>query len=292
MIGDRNGRKTVILLMHCPDKQGILASITEFINKNQGNILYLDQHVDRGEGIFYTRIEWDLDGFLIPGDKIEEYFQTLFGLRYNITWWRIYFSDKKPSMAILVSKMPHCLYDLLSRYAAGEWDVHVPVIISNHPDLEKVAKQFGIPYHCVAITKENKAEAEAREIEILKKYSVDFIVLARYMQILSGDFISHFPGKIINIHHSFLPAFIGAKPYHAAHKRGVKIIGATSHYVTTDLDGGPIIEQDVARITHKDTVGSLIHKGRDLERIVLSRAVEKHLEHKVLVYNNRTVIFS
>ena len=292
MKGENNGRDTAILLMHCPDEHGILASITEFINKNHGNILYLDQHVDREERIFYTRIEWELDGFLIPKEKINEYFETLFAKQYNISWWRIYLSDVKPRMAIMVSKMPHCLYDILARHAAGEWDVEIPLIISNHPDLEKVAKQFDIPFFHIPVTANTKAEAEKQELELLKKFKINFIVLARYMQILSPDFISHYKEKVINIHHSFLPAFMGAKPYHAAHQRGVKIIGATSHYVTTDLDAGPIIEQDVVRITHKDTIGGLIHKGRDLEKIVLSRAVDKHLQHKVLVYNNRTVVFS
>ena len=292
MVGDKNGRETAVLLMHCPDKQGILAAITEFINENNGNIIYLDQHVDRQEGIFYTRIEWDLNGFVIPKEKVKDYFETLFGSKYNLTWWRIYFSDRKPRMAIMVSKMPHCLYDLLARHAAGEWDVEIPLIISNHDDLAHVAGQFKIPYQYFPVTKENKDEVEAAELALLKKNEVDFIVLARYMQILSPDFIKQYPERVINIHHSFLPAFMGAKPYHAAHQRGVKIIGATSHYVTSDLDAGPIIEQDVVRITHKDSIPGLVLKGRDLEKIVLSRAVQKHLERKVLVYKNRTVVFS
>lgn len=287
----KNTRETAVLLMHCSDKQGILASITEFINKNHGNIVYLDQHVDREEGKFYMRVEWELEGFLIPTEKIEEYFETLFAQKYEMKW-NIYFPTKKPRMAIFVSKMSHCLFDLLARYSDGELNVEIPLIISNHPDLEEVGKRFDIPYHVFKITKENKAEQEAKEIELLKKHNVDFIVLARYMQIISPEFISQFPDKIINIHHSFLPAFVGAKPYHAAHKRGVKIIGATSHYVTNDLDAGPIIDQGVTRVTHKDSIPSLVRKGRDLEKIVLSNAVAKHLERKVLVYNNRTVIFS
>lgn len=292
MIRSRKEGETAVLLMHCPDKQGILASVTEFINLNHGNILYLDQHVDKEEGVFYTRIEWDLDNFLIPKEKIEEYFETLFVQRYNMSWWRIYFSGRLPRMAIFVSKMPHCLYDLLARYAAGEWLVEIPLIVSNHPDLEKVATRFDIPFYHIPVSKENKKEAEEKALKLLKDNGVNFIVLARYMQILSQDFISNYRERIINIHHSFLPAFMGAKPYHAAHERGVKIIGATSHYVTSDLDAGPIIEQDVVRITHKDSVESLVSKGRDLEKIVLSRAVEKHLQRKVLVYNNRTVVFS
>lgn len=281
---------TAVLLLHCPDRPGILAAVTEFINQHKGNILYLDQYVNREEKVFFMRIKWDLTNFQIPKDKIQEYFQTLLAGRYDMIF-RLYFSDTKPRMAIFVSKMPHCLYDLLARYAAGEWHVDIPLIISNHPDLEMVAKRFDIPYHYFPINKENKAEQEAAILELLRINGVTFCVLARYMQILSEAFISHYPNRIINIHHSFLPAFMGAKPYHAAHERGVKIIGATSHYVTTDLDAGPIIEQDVTRISHVDTVDVLIRKGRDLEKIVLSRAVEKHIERKTLTYKNRTVVF-
>ena len=195
-------------------------------------------------------------------------------------------------MAIFVSKMSHCLYDILARYTAGEWNVEIPVIISNHPDLESVAKRFDIDYHVFPINKDNKIEQEAKELELLKEYDIDFIVLARYMQVVSSDFIMHYPDKIINIHHSFLPAFMGAKPYHAAFERGVKLIGATSHYVTTDLDAGPIIEQDIVRISHKDSIADLVYKGQDLEKIVLSRAVEKHIDRKILTYRNKTVVFN
>ncbi|MFW9596418.1 MAG: formyltetrahydrofolate deformylase [Paludibacter sp.] len=281
---------TATLLIHCPDRPGILAAVTEFINQHKGNILYLDQYVNREESVFFMRIEWDLSNFQIPKDKVEEYFQTLLGLRYEMNF-RLYFSDAKPRMAIFVSKMSHCLYDLLSRYAMGEWNVEIPVIISNHPDMEHVARQFGIEYHCIPVTKETKPEQEAKQLAILKQHNINFCVLARYMQVLSADFINHYPNRIINIHHSFLPAFAGAKPYHAAHARGVKIIGATSHYVTSDLDAGPIIEQDVTHISHKDTIEELVRKGRDLEKIVLSHAVEKHIERKVLTYQNRTVVF-
>lgn len=281
---------TATLLIHCPDKPGILAAATEFINQHKGNILYLDQYVNREEAVFFMRIEWDLTNFQIPKEKIEEYFQTLLGLRYDMSF-RLYFSDAKPRMAIFVSKMSHCLYDLLSRYAMGEWNVEIPVIISNHPDMEPVARQFGIEYHCIPVTKETKAEQEAKQLEVLKSHNITFCVLARYMQVLSAGFIEHYPNRIINIHHSFLPAFAGAKPYHAAHARGVKIIGATSHYVTSDLDAGPIIEQDVTHISHKDTIEELVRKGRDLEKIVLSHAVEKHIERKILTYQNRTVVF-
>lgn len=283
--------KTAILLMYCPDKQGILAVVTDFINKNGGNIVYLDQYVDRTEKIFFMRVEWELNDFIIPDDKIEEYFSTLYAQKYNMVF-KLYFSEKLPRMAIFVSKMSHCLYDMLARYTAAEWKVEIPLIISNHPDMQEAAERFGIEYHCLPITKENKKEQEEKELELLKKHNIHFIVLARYMQVLSADFINHYEQKIINIHHSFLPAFVGAKPYHAAFDRGVKLIGATSHYVTNDLDAGPIIEQDIVRISHKDTVDNLIAKGRDLEKIVLSRAVGKHIERKILTYKNKTVVFN
>ena len=279
------------LLLYCPDKQGILAEVTDFITVNKGNIIYLDQYVDHAENIFFMRIAWDLNGFLIPKEKIEEYFDTLYARKYDMTF-RLYFSGTKPRMAIFVSKMSHCLYDLLARYIAGEWNVEIPLIISNHPDLESVGKRFDIPFYVFPINKENKEEQERAEMELLAQHNINFIVLARYMQIISEKMIEAYPNRIINIHHSFLPAFIGAKPYHAAFERGVKIIGATSHYVTTELDAGPIIEQDVVRITHKDAIEDLVNKGKDLEKIVLSRAVQKHIERKVLAYKNKTVIFS
>ncbi|MDP4240917.1 MAG: formyltetrahydrofolate deformylase [Bacteroidota bacterium] len=281
---------TAVLLIHCPDKPGILAVVTEFINQHKGNILYLDQYVNRQEKAFFMRVEWDLTAFQIPKDKIEEYFETLVAVRFDMNF-RLYFADTKPRMAIFVSKMSHCLYDLLARYSADEWQVEIPLIISNHPDMESVAKRFDIDYYYFPITKENKAEQEQKQLELLREKEINFCVLARYMQVLSADFIDHYPNRIINIHHSFLPAFAGAKPYHAAHERGVKIIGATSHYVTSELDAGPIIAQDVAHISHKDTVEELIKKGRDLEKIVLSHAVEKHIERKILAYKNRTVVF-
>ncbi|MBD9091103.1 MAG: formyltetrahydrofolate deformylase [Bacteroides oleiciplenus] len=283
--------KTAKLLLHCPDKPGILAEVTDFITVNKGNIIYLDQYVDHVENIFFMRIEWELKNFLIPQEKIEDYFATLYAQKYEM-FFRLYFSDTKPRMAIFVSKMSHCLFDLLARYTAGEWNVEIPLIISNHPDLQHVAERFGIPFYLFPITKETKAEQEQKEMELLAKHKVNFIVLARYMQVISEQMIDAYPNRIINIHHSFLPAFVGAKPYHAAFERGVKIIGATSHYVTTELDAGPIIEQDVVRITHKDTVEDLVNKGKDLEKIVLSRAVQKHIERKVLAYKNKTVIFS
>ena len=282
---------TAKLLLHCPDKPGILAEVTDFITVNKGNIIYLDQYVDHVENIYFMRIEWELKDFLVPQEKIEDYFRTLYGQKYEMDF-RLYFSDVKPRMAIFVSKLSHCLFDMLARYTAGEWNVEIPLIISNHPDLQHVAERFGIPFYLFPITKETKEEQERKEMELLAKHKITFIVLARYMQVISEQMINAYPNKIINIHHSFLPAFVGAKPYHAAFQRGVKIIGATSHYVTTELDAGPIIEQDVVRITHKDAIEDLVNKGKDLEKIVLSRAVQKHIERKVLAYKNKTVIFS
>ena len=282
---------TAKLLLHCPDKPGILAEVTDFITVNKGNIIYLDQYVDHVENIFFMRIEWELKDFLVPQEKIEDYFRTLYGQKYEMDF-RLYFSDVKPRMAIFVSKLSHCLFDMLARYTAGEWNVEIPLIISNHPDLQHVAERFGIPFYLFPITKETKEEQERKEMELLAKHKITFIVLARYMQVISEQMINAYPNKIINIHHSFLPAFVGAKPYHAAFQRGVKIIGATSHYVTTELDAGPIIEQDVVRTTHKDAIEDLVNKGKDLEKIVLSRAVQKHIERKVLAYKNKTVIFS
>lgn len=284
-------KETAILLIHCPDQQGILAAVTQFLNKNNGNIIYLDQNVDRAESIFFMRVEWELDLFDIPKEKIADYFETLIAKKFNIRF-TLHFSDERPRMAIFVSKMSHCLFDILSRHMAGEWVVDIPLIVSNHPDLKPVADRFGIEFCCFEKNSANKKEQEAQEIALLKEKKIDLIVLGRYMQVLSDQFVAQFPNGIINIHHSFLPAFAGAKPYHAAHERGVKIIGATSHYVTADLDAGPIIAQDVVRISHVDSIESLVRKGRDLEKIVLSEAVYKHLQRKILVFNNRTVIFN
>lgn len=292
--GAQQREKTAVLLMHCPDRPGIIAILTEFINNNGGNILYLDQYVDRINSVFYMRVQWELRNFSIPAEKIRDYFDTLYAQRFDVSY-NLYFTGTPQRMAIFVSKMSHCIYDLLARYRAGEWkewDIEVPVIVSNHPDLKYIADQFEIPFELIPVTKENKPEAEAKQFEILEKYNIDFIILARYMQVLSDNFTRLYPNRVINIHHSFLPAFIGSKPYHAAHQRGVKLIGATSHYVTADLDAGPIIEQDIVRITHKDTVDDLVKKGRDLEKIVLARAVEKHLQHKILPYGNKTIVFN
>ena len=286
-------KQTAIMLLHCPDRQGIINDVTRFITDNRGNIVYLDQYVDTIESRLFMRIEWDLEAFLIPRDSIEEYIRTMIARKYDMTF-KIYFSDVRPRMAIFVSKMSHCIYDLLARYKAGEWDVDIPCIVSNHEDLRFIGEQFDIPYYVFPVEKDhsNAAEVEKAEMELLARENISFIVLARYMQIIGDNMIAAFPNHIINIHHSFLPAFIGAKPYHQAYERGVKIIGATSHYVTAELDAGPIIEQDVVRISHKDTPESLVGKGRDLEKIVLSRAVTKHIERKILTYKNRTVIFN
>lgn len=279
------------MLIHCPDKKGLVLSVTEFIHANEGNIIYLDQHVDHHKKIFFMRIEWDLTGFLIPREKIGEYFQVLIAKKFNMTW-QLHFSDAVPKMAVFVSKLPHCLYDIISRWQSGEWNVEIPMIISNHNDLKPIAEKFGIEFHYIPKDEKNKIKQELRELKLLKEHNVDFIVLARYMQILSKNFISKYESRIINIHHSFLPAFPGAKPYHSAYERGVKIIGSTSHYVTSDLDAGPIIKQDVTSVSHADSVQDLIRKGRDLEKLVLSRAIWKHLERKILVYDNRTTIFT
>jgi formyltetrahydrofolate deformylase len=278
-------------LIHCPDQKGILAAVTQFLNENKGNIIYLDQNVDRAESIFFMRVEWELDLFAIPKEKIAEYFETLFAKKFNLQF-TLHFSNERPRMALFVSKMSHCMFDILARYMAAEWVVDIPVIVSNHNDLKPIAERFGIEFYCFPKNGANKEEQEIKEIELLKEKKIDLIVLGRYMQVLSDKFVSNFPNQIINIHHSFLPAFAGAKPYHAAHERGVKIIGATSHYVTADLDAGPIIAQDVVRISHVDSIESLVRKGRDLEKIVLSEAVYKHLQRKILVFNNRTIIFN
>lgn len=286
-----NNNAHAIILISSPDRPGLVAAVTDFININGGNIINLEQHVDKQENTFFMRIEWDLSNFIIPKEKISDYFQTLYANKYNMTF-RLYFNDHTPRMAVFVSKMSHCLFDILARYTAGEWKVEIPLIISNHEDLRWVAERFGIEYHVLKLNKDNKDEIEAKQLALLEEKKIDFIVLARYMQILTDKFIESYPNKIINIHHSFLPAFVGARPYHAAYERGVKIIGATSHYVTTELDAGPIIEQDITRITHRDSVENLVRKGQDLEKIVLSHAIESHLKRRILVYKNKTILFS
>jgi formyltetrahydrofolate deformylase len=282
---------SAILLIHCPDRKGLVASVAEFIHKNNGNIIHLDQHVDSKRRVFFMRVEWELEGFSIQRENIVRQFQDLIGDKFGMRW-TLHFSEDIPRMAIFVSKLSHCLYDILSRCQSGEWNVEVPLITSNHSALKPVAEQFGIEYHVFPISPGNKQTQERKQLELLKSHDIEFVVLARYMQILSDEFVSEYPNRIINIHHSFLPAFPGAKPYHSAYDRGVKIIGATSHYVTPELDAGPIIEQNVVRVSHRDTVEDLIRKGRDLEKIVLSRAVCHHLERRTLVYDSRTIVFA
>ncbi len=279
------------ILIHCPDQSGIISAITGFIHHKGGNIVYLDQHVDEELGVFFMRLESEFSNSTFAFSKFKEEFKTTLAIPYDMKW-SVHLGNIKPRMAIFVSRYNHCLYDLLSRYKSGELEVDIPFILSNHEEAKHIAEQFEIPFYYIPVTKESKAEAEKEQIELLKSLKVDFIVLARYMQILSSKIIDHYPNKIINIHHSFLPAFAGAKPYHAAFERGVKIIGATSHYVTEALDGGPIIEQDVTRVSHSHRVKDFIAKGRDLEKIVLSRAVQLHVNRKTMVYNNKTVIFS
>ena len=288
-MNDQNGN-TAILLIHCPDQTGLVAAVTDFLFKNNGNVISLDQYVDRQAMRFFMRVEWELQGFSIPEEKIDDYFGTLVGQKFQMEW-QLHFSSQRPRMALFVSKMSHCLYDILQRCVSGEWPVDIPMIISNHDNLRYIADRFEIPFQVFSITSDTKAQREKEQIEILNALDIDFIVLARYMQILSNDFVNAFPNRIINIHHSFLPAFKGAKPYHSAYNRGVKVIGATSHYVTADLDEGPIIEQDVRRISHKDSVKDLIRTGKDLEKVVLARAIWLEIQHKILPFKNKTVVF-
>ena len=278
------------LLVSCPDRQGIVAAITRFLHTNGGNIIDLEQHVDREEKMFFMRIEWELKDFAIARDELPVHLQEQVAESFHMHW-RLYFSDVNPRMAVFVSKQSHCLFDILSRVQSGEWNVDLPLIISNHPDLESTAANLGIDYQVFPINRDNKLEQEQKQLALLREHRIDFIVLARYMQIVTEQLVDAWPSRIINIHHSFLPAFAGARPYHQAHMRGVKIIGATSHYVTTELDEGPIIEQDVVHVRHTDSIGDLIRKGRDIEKMVLARAVWKHLNRQVLVYGNRTIVF-
>jgi formyltetrahydrofolate deformylase len=280
----------ITLLIHCEDQKGIIATVTNFIVKVEGNITYLDQHVDLERNVFFMRLESELTNPSITLASIRTDFQQTIATDFNMSW-DLYNKEVVPKMALFVSKYNHCLYDILGRYSAGELNVEIPLIISNHIDLKPIADQFNIPFFHVPFTKDNKAEGEKQQIELLQKYEINFIVLARYMQIITPDLISLYENKIINIHHSFLPAFPGAKPYHSAFKRGVKIIGATSHYVTAELDEGPIIEQDITRVSHINSVDDFIMKGKDLERIVLARAIKLHAERKVMVYSNKTVVF-
>lgn len=280
---------TATLLVACPDQRGLVAKIASFIYSNGGNIIHADQHTDFSAGLFLTRIEWQLDGFNLPRELIGPAFNAI-ALPLQAKW-QLHFSDTIPRIAIWISRQDHCLYDLIWRQRAGELAAEIPLIMSNHIQLQSIAEQFGIDYHHIPITPDTKTEQESKQLDLLRAHNISLVVLAKYMQILSPDFIAQFP-HVINIHHSFLPAFAGANPYHRAYERGVKIIGATAHYVTEDLDEGPIIEQDVVRVSHRDDVADLIRKGKDLERVVLARAVRLHLQNRVLVYGNRTVVFA
>ncbi|MEN9220921.1 MAG: formyltetrahydrofolate deformylase [Thermostichus sp. BF3_bins_97] len=277
------------LLVSCPDQKGLVAKLSAFIHSYDGNIIHADHHTDPEAGLFLSRIEWDLQGFQLERAEILPAFSGIArGIQAN---WELHFSDARPRIALWGSKQTHCLLDLIWRQRAGELPAEIPLIISNHPDLEPTARSFGIDYHYIPVLAPQKAEAEAQQLTLLKEYRIDLVVLAKYMQVLSGSLLRQSP-PVINIHHSTLPAFAGANPYHRAHQRGVKIIGATAHYATEDLDEGPIIEQDVMRVSHRDTVADLIRKGRDMERLVLARAVRYHLENRVLVYHNKTVVFA
>lgn len=281
----------ITILIHCKDQKAIIASVTNYIASIEGNIVYLDQHVAADENVFFMRLECEFSTKISSIAVIKDDFQSKLADKFNMSW-EMYTQNQKPRMALFVSKYDHCLYDILGRFSAGELPVEIPLIISNHEDLKGVAHRFNIPYRYVPFSKEIKEEGEKQHLNLLKEFKIDFIVLARYMQIISPQLIALYKNQIINIHHSFLPAFPGAKPYHSAFKRGVKIIGATSHYVTEALDEGPIIEQDISRVSHSHSITDFIMKGRDLERMVLARAIKLHAERKTMVYNNKTIVFS
>ncbi len=280
---------TATLLITCPDQQGLVAKISNFIYANGGNIVHADHHTDFLAGLFLTRIEWQLEGFKLPRDLVAPAFAAI-AEPLGATW-QLHFSDVRPRIAVWVSRQDHCLFDLLWRQKAKEFNAEISLIISNHESLQSIAEQFGIAYQYLPITPDNKLEQEAKELALLQAHQIDLVVLAKYMQVLTANFVTQFP-NVINIHHSFLPAFAGANPYQRAYERGVKIIGATAHYVTADLDEGPIIEQDVVRVSHRDETADLVRKGKDLERMVLARAVRLHLQNRILVYGNRTVVFA
>ena len=280
---------TATLLISCRDQKGLVASVSDFLYRNNGNIIHADQHTDLEEVVFLQRVEWELRDFALERDEISGAFLPI-AERFGMTW-SLRFSDYVPRIAVFVSKLPHCMYDLLARWRLGELQAEVPLAVSNHGEHRPIAESFGVEYWHFEMTPEAKAEQEARILELLEVQRIDLVVLARYMQVLSEGFVSRYPERIINIHHSFLPAFAGARPYHHAHERGVKIIGATAHYVTAELDQGPIIEQDVVRVSHRDSVDDLVRKGRDLEKVVLARAVDLHLRNRIVVYGNKTVVF-
>jgi formyltetrahydrofolate deformylase len=282
-------KNSAILLVQCPDRKGLDATIAEFIYRYDGNILHFEQHQAGEERFYLARVEWDLDGFRLDLNDFDAVFGPIahkFGMN-----WSIALGTQRPRVAIFVSKYDHCLVDLLYRQRNGELACDLPLIISNHPDAKHHADFYGVPYHVIPVSKENKPQAEAQQLELLESHKIDLVVLARYMQVLSNDFILRYHNPIINIHHSFLPAFVGGKPHQQAYQRGVKLIGATAHYVTEVLDDGPIIEQGVARISHRDSLEDLVEKGRDMEKMVLSRAVRWHIEHRILLYRNKTIIF-
>ena len=283
--------RTAILLICCPDQPGLVAAVADFIRAHSGNILYLEQHVDAELGIFFMRVEWALDGFGLRDAELADLFQADIAAPLQMSW-QLHYSDQRPRAAIFATKAGHCLYDLLSRHEAGEFGIEIPLVIGNRENLRRAAERFDIPFHHFPITKDTKPAQEEAEISLLKENRVDTVILARYMQVLSDRFVGHFPNGIINIHHSFLPAFAGARPYHQAYERGVKIIGATSHYVTAELDEGPIIAQDVIHVSHRESVADFVRHGKDLEKVVLARAVWAHAQRKVLVFKNKTVVFS
>jgi formyltetrahydrofolate deformylase len=282
-------KKTATLLVSCPDKKGIIQAVTKFLLSHNANILHANQHLDTENNLFLMRLEWDVADFSLCENEFQSNFEEV-AKKYAMDW-RLKSNQIKNRVAIMVSHYDHCLADLLHKHKNGDLHCDISVVLSNHKNAEELVNFYGIPFHYIKVTKENKEEAEQKQNEILNRLDIDLIVLARYMQILSPDFIRKYPEKIINIHHSFLPAFIGAKPYHRAYERGVKLIGATSHYVTEELDGGPIIEQDIARVSHHDQITDLTRKGRDLERVVLSRAIRRHIENRILIYANKTVVF-
>ncbi|MDR3753045.1 MAG: formyltetrahydrofolate deformylase [Terracidiphilus sp.] len=280
-------KDSAVLLIDCPDRKGLVARVSGLLFERGANILHADQHIDRGLGLFFMRVEFELDGFDLEGFRAA---YAVLASELNMTW-KLTSSARKPRVALFCSQYLHCMADLLHRWRTGELVCEIPLVISNHRDVANLAAFYNVPFEYVAVTTETRAAAEVRQLEMLERDKIELIILARYMQILSPGFVARFPAGIINVHHSFLPAFTGARPYHAAHARGVKLIGATSHYVTEVLDDGPIIEQDVARISHRDQVEDLVARGRDLERMVLSRAVRWHLDRRILCYGNKTVVF-